>query len=233
MGEIKTDMLTPEQFNSEGLYSNCLGFAIGVPKKIELDYREELYDNNLGISYYDEMDIGKSFTNRLAEYGITVNEVKQMSDLKGKTGFIVYGFFERKDLLGSSFKDDFHVVRINSDGTAVEKPNYFSSPAEIIQILDDKGRTEDFNRPDTPIRIFELVEEKNKDIEKIEQRKRKVLESVEKYVQDKPELVSCANEIKRILNLLDSLDSSSCNIALQQAISLAKEHNIELDFDGR
>ena len=233
MEEIKTDMLTPEQFNSEGLYSNCLGFAIGVPKKIVLDHREELYDKGLGITYYDEKDIGKSFTERLAEYGMTIKEVKQISDLKGKTGFIIYGFFKRKDWLGSYFKDEFHVVRINSDGTAVEKPNDSHSSAEIIQILDDKGRTEAFNRPDTPIRIFELVEEKNKDVEKIEQRKRKVLESVEKYVQDKPELSACANDIREILNLLDSLDSSSCNIALQQAISLAKEHNIELDFDGR
>ena len=68
-------------------------------------------------------------------------------------------------------------------------------------------------------------------IEKL-QKEAKIKNEKDLYGDDDPTLLFHIL-VQKYNYLLDSLDSSSCNIALQQAISLAKEHNIELDFDGR
>ncbi len=238
MKNNKTDMLTPEQFNSMGLYSNCLGFAIGVPQKLVLEYREPYNDGGLGISNYKDMDIGESFKKRLSEYGMDVKEAKQLSDLKGKTGFIVYGFYPRKDYLGSIFYDDFHVVRVNSDGTAVHKPDDMSTPATKVELVNDKGGIHEYERTNEPIRLFTLVGEKNKDTNKIAKRKSKVLSALSNLLQSSSdgspnngELANQINEIKRVLDSSNHLNSSDINILLQRAKTILREHNIELEED--
>ena len=112
-----TDMLTPEQFNE--IYNreneererrgekkkkvNCLSYAIGIDEEeVELDY-------------FGGRRIEDSFQSKLENYGLIVKEVNSLDEIKGKTGYILYGFYPIRTLFGFENKD-FHVVRVNPDG---------------------------------------------------------------------------------------------------------------------
>ena len=232
MGNNKTDMLTPEQFNelkSKGALKdqNCLKYAVGNP---------EMWIS----SYWFPDDAGRAFEKKAAdEIGFKLKQVRSISELNGKTGFIVYGFYHGYNAYGRFSKyEDYHVVRVNSDGTIVHVPGENKS-AEYInrEEIDDNGVFSDYQKK-CKITIFELEEEKNKDISKISQRKEAVLSAISRLLQKLPSstidgsnLISQLDGIKEILDTSDCLNSSDINILLQKAITLAKENNIKLDKD--
>ena len=71
--------------------------------------------------------------------GFRVKEVKSLADISGKTGFIVLGWFPIKINYFMFYEYeyiDFHIIRVNPDGTIFNKEN-FTSPARDLKSLDD------------------------------------------------------------------------------------------------
>ena len=219
MSDKKTDMLTVEQFNETGQInkSNCLGFAIGVPDTIELEYK--------GISIED------SFAKRLSEYGMKVKKVESLEELNGKTGFIVYGFYDMPyGFLGMTYyeKNDFHVVRVNPDGSLVHKQDR-TLPAKHVDLLSSKGGIYEYNNPNEPIYIFSLEEEREIDRDAIRERSKSIIEQVTKLLED-PLLSQSEKEMIRDTVIRfkqiateDTATSNNINIMLQKIASLVKQ----------
>ena len=221
----KTDMFTPEQYNMEKHPknyiddNNCIKFGVGNPEIFITPY------------WFD--DAGRAFEKKATEtIGFSLKKVDSLKDLDGKTGFIVYGFVATYNGFGELKKEGYHVVRVNSDGSIVHVPD-IDEPAEYITDMDEQGK---FSGPYAQldkdmISFYELVEEKNKDTTKLEERKSRVLsrllQSSFEGSQNGGELVSQIGEIKRILDSSEHLNSSDINILIQRATMLAKEHNIE------
>lgn len=219
MSDKKTDMLTVEQFNSEvdPRKSNCLGFAIGAKERIELEYE--------GIS------IDESFTKKLAEHGMIVKKVGSLEEMRGKTGFIVYGFYDMEmGFAGMSYieKRDFHVVRVNPDGSLVHKQDA-REPAKQVELLGSRGEIEEYNGENEPIYMFTLEEERNPDKDSIRQRAIPIIEQMTKILEDpavsreeKERIKNAVLEFRQKANDT-KVSSNSINIMLQEIASLARE----------
>lgn len=228
MNNKKTDMLTVEQFNEIGQISksNCLGFAIGVEGRIELEYE--------GISIDD------SFVKRLSEYGMIVKRVESLEELKGKTGFLVYGFYDMPvSFFGMSYteKNDFHVVRVNPDGSLVHKQDA-REPAKHVLLLSSRGGIEEYNAPNEPIYIFSLEEERQIDKTALVERTKKIFSETEKILTDplvsKTEKERIKQEVEDLRACLDgSANSNIINIKLQKIEVRVRNRQSSLDDDAR
>lgn len=235
-----TDMLTPEQFNEindrenkkrekagkKRRKINCLGYAIGVDEEgLELEYR-------------GGKKIEDSFQEKLEKYGLIVRKVKSLDELKGKTGFILYGFYPMKIFFDLVYKD-FHVVRVNPDGTYVHKQD-MNLPARKVEILDERGAIEEYDGANEPIHIFLLEEERNKDKEKINKRIKAVFSQIKDVLDSKEVSDEDKSVIKQKLQLLNdrlnvqgkTMNSNDINILLQEFLTIAKEFNIEIETEG-
>ncbi len=224
MEDKKTNMLTVEQFNAEGQInkSNSLGFAIGVPEKIELEFE--------GISIDD------SFTRRLAEYGMIVKKVDSLEALKGKTGFIVYGFYNMQmGFAGMTYteKRAFHIVRMNPDGTLVHKEDA-TLPAKHIKLLNSKGGIEGYNEENEPITIFSLEEERYADRDAIRTRADGIVSRIKKILdnpvithEEKEDIKSRIMAYRQIANE-STVTSNVINIMLQRIDLISRRHMIIL-----
>lgn len=225
MENKRTNMLTVEQFNAEGQAnkSNCLGYAIGVPEEIELDYKE--------------IGIDDSFAQRLSEYGMAVKKVDSLEALKGKTGFIVYGFYDMEEsFIGMTFieKRDFHIVRVNPDGSLVHKQDN-RLPAKHVNLLSSRGGIEEYNGENEPISIFSLEEERFADKDAIRMRAESIISKV-KSILDNPKIRQEEKEKIReeIINYKQkanesTVTSNAINIMLQKIDLLSREYQISLD----
>lgn len=132
--------LNADEFNEETRNNqnfNCLAFAFGLTKEIPggFDLMTE-FD-------YTKLPIRRSFLWKAQDAGIKVKEVKNFSDLNGKTGFLVYGWYAYYD---------FHIVRVNTDGTWEHKPDY-NTPA--CRTSEEEVAKE---YPEGPAHIFVLDE---------------------------------------------------------------------------
>ena len=219
--EIKTDMQTVEQFNESGRKerSNCLGFAIGVQEHIELDYM------NIGIE--------ESFTQRLAEYGMIVKRAQSLEEIKGKTGFIVYGFYPMRNWFTREIENnDFHIVRVNPDGTLVHKQDD-REPAKHVELSNPKGGINEYDAPDEPILIFSLEEERFADKEAIKQRAKPVVEQVMQIIKDPSVSMEEKEKIRNAVIELgketsgEIVTSNDLNIMIQEISELARQRQLE------
>ena len=235
-----TDMLTPEQFNEindrenkererkgeKKRKINCLGYAIGVD------------EDRLELDYYGGKKIEDSFQEKLEKYGLVVRKVKSLAELKGRTGFILYGFYPIKTFFDIVYKD-FHVVRVNPDGTCVHKQD-MNLPAKKVEILDERGAIEEYDGKNEPIHIFLLEEERNKDKEKINKRIEAVFSQIRNILDSKTVSDEDKSVIRQKLQLLNDrlnvqgkiMNSNDINILLQEFLTIAKEFNIELGPKG-
>lgn len=228
MEKKKTDMLTVEQFNEAGQIkkSNCLGFAIGVSEQIELEY--------------EDISIDDSFAKRLSEYGMIVKKVESLEELKGKTGFIVYGFYDMPiSLFGMSYteKNDFHVVRVNPDGSLVHKQDA-REPAKHVPLLSSRGGIEEYNAPNEPIHIFSLEEERHIDKTAVVERTKMIFSETEKILNNplvsETEKDKIRQEVENLRGCLDgSANSNIINIMLQKIEVLVRDRQSSLDDDAR
>ena len=118
------NFLEPDIYNNiiktnEG---NCLGFALGEDKP-----HANVFGCDLSLSKEDAdgrlLPINRCFTIKAREFGLSVKEVNSLEETKGKIAFLVYGWFDIfKTFVGISA--DFHVVRIEKDGSLVHKPDW-------------------------------------------------------------------------------------------------------------
>ena len=219
MSNKKTDMLTVEQYNETDKIkkSNCLGFAIGAQEHIDLEYK--------GIS------IEESFAKKVAEYGMTVKRVESLDELRGKTGFIVYGFYDMPMGFGSMTyyeKNDFHIVRVNPDGSLVHKQDD-REPAKHVDLLDSRGGIYEYNAPNEPIYLFSLEEERGIDRDAIRERSKTIIERVSKILED-PSVSQSEKEMIRDTVMRfkqraieNTITSNTINIMLQEISSLVKQ----------
>lgn len=217
----KTDMLTVEQFNETEAprRSNCLGFAIGVHDHIELDY--------IGVG------IDESFSKRLSEYGMIVKRAGSLEEIKGKTGFIVYGFYPVRSWFTKELEyNDFHIVRVNPDGTLVHKQDD-KEPAKHVELTTDKGGIPEYDGPEEPIYIFSLEEERLADRDAILERSKPIIAQISQMLED-PSISK--EEKERIRNTImgfrqkandTTVTSNSINIMLQEISELARERQLE------
>lgn len=116
--------LSPDIWQSlyTGNEANCLGFAIGEAECIELPW--------------EAISIEDSFRNTVKKYSVKVRKVDSIT--AGKYHFLVYGFYPMPYFDYYSFKtkyrpSDFHIVRIEPDGTWVHKPDAIEPPAVISE----------------------------------------------------------------------------------------------------
>ena len=130
---MTTRFLNAEQYNEaichNGENFNCFAGALSIT------------DPPAGFWEFDLrpfQDIGKSFKELASKFHVFVNEVKSLEDVEGRYGFIVLGWFKSPPTFFSkrSLYTDFHVIRINPDGTFFSKPDRYE-PARDLQSLDD------------------------------------------------------------------------------------------------
>lgn len=235
-----TDMLTPEQFNE--IYNreneererrgekkkkvNCLSYAIGIDEEeVELDY-------------FGGRRIEDSFQSKLENYGLIVKEVNSLDEIKGKTGYILYGFYPIRTLFGFENKD-FHVVRVNPDGTCFHKQD-MNLPAKRVELLNEKGHIEEYDKVNEPIHFFVLVEERNKNKEKINNRMNEVFSKASDALNSKEINDENRADLQQKLQLLSerlgaqggTLNSNDTNILLQEVLTLTKEYSLEVEQEG-
>ena len=217
----KTDMLTVEQFNETEAQrkSNCLGFAIGVHDHIELDY--------IGVG------IDESFSKRLSEYGMIVKRASSLEEIRGKTGFIVYGFYPMRSWFTKELEyNDFHIVRVNPDGSLVHKQDD-NEPAKHVELSNPRGGINEYDAPDEPIFIFSLEEERNPDKDSIRQRATPIVEQMTKILEDPSVSIEEKTRIKNaVIELRQkandaNVSSNSINIMLQEIRELARTYQRE------
>ena len=199
-----TNMVTAEEFNStyqDSTQSNCLGFAIGRNQTLSLG------EKSRGA-------ITDFFQEQTRKFGLVVKPVNSLEDLKGKTGFIVYGYYEVRGFSGIEIKD-FHVVRVNPDGTLVHKPDD-RNLASSVELLSKKGGIENFNRDNEPIYIFELIEERNMDTQALQRK----FELIYKKLLSKnltQSIFGKLQEVASMLNISSKLtNSNSINLLLDE-----------------
>lgn len=218
-----TNMVTAEEFNrtnQDSTQSNCLGFAIGINQTLSLG------EKSRGA-------ITDFFQEQTRKFGLVVKPVNSIEDLKGKTGFIVYGYYEVRDFYGIEMKD-FHVVRINPDRTLVHKPDDINL-ASSVELLSKKGGIENFNRDNEPIYIFELIEERNIDTKALQRK----FERIQKELLSKNLTPSIYDKLQEVENMINhpskSTNSNSINLLLdeieREAMDLTQQDtsNHELD----
>lgn len=222
----KTDMLTPAQFNKEKtgiprLFCTDLAFAIGA-KDYELD-----------LDYNSNIELEEQFRKKLKEYGLIIRKVDSLKELDGKTGFILYGYYPRGTYFGHIW-DDYHVVRVNPDKTCV----HFDSNA-LKQYVEpnEKGEILGYGLVDGPIQIFELVEERQRDMDKLNKRMFSVFDVIANIlnrsnVGDKNELRAELQKMKdELVNYGGHFTSNDVNILLEKLLKKAKEYDKIMDSE--
>jgi len=218
-----TNMVTTEEFNStyqDYTQSNCLGFAIGI-------------NQTLSLGEKSRGTITDFFQEETRKFGLVVKPVNSIEDLKGKTGFIVYGYYGVRGFFGIEMKD-FHVVRVNPDGTLVHKPDD-RNLASSVELLSKKGGIENYNRDNEPIYIFELIEERNMDTKALQRKFERIqIELLSKNLT--PSIYDKLQEVENMINHpCKSTNSNSINLLLdeieREAMDLTKQDtsNHELD----
>ena len=111
-------------------FHNCFAAAMSITRRVK---------NDMQFNLKDGQDIGLSFIMLCNRYKINVKQVSSMADVKGKYAFVVLGWFPVKVsyFLFYDYKYiDFHVFRINPDGTILNKAD-FTSPAKDLKNLDE------------------------------------------------------------------------------------------------
>lgn len=150
MNEAVRIFPSPCEFNSMADISktNCLAFAFGQTKSSKDRWFSEYI-----LDYQDpdgwQFRIEKSFENKVSRhFNMKVKEVRQLpNEPDGSIYFILYGWFRY---------GDFHVVRVERDGTWVHKPD-----GELPACIIEPG-SEFFNEyslENDPCHFFVLVED--------------------------------------------------------------------------
>ena len=117
--------LSPEKWRKshKSNEANCLGFALGVRERIELPW--------------EDIKIEESFKETCKQYNLIVRQVEHIEI--NKICFLVYGFFPFympefcRDYEFPCEKRDFHIVRVEPDGTWVHKPDSCQPPTVISE----------------------------------------------------------------------------------------------------
>lgn len=111
-------------------FHNCFAAAMSITKKVEDDVHFNLKPGR---------DIGISFEKICRRYGFKVKEVHSLEEAKGKYAFLVLGWFPVKVSYFLYYEleyIDFHVIRVNPDGTVLHKAD-FKEPAMDLPSLED------------------------------------------------------------------------------------------------
>lgn len=223
---IKTNMLTPEQLNrKKGFLFSDLAFAIGVD------------DRNLELPYDGRTDLKDIFKKELEKFGLIIEEVNSLKKLDGKTGFILYGYYMRRTSYGYK-EDEYHVLRANPDGTfahvAYWGPKY-DKP-------DEEGQIERYDLYYGPIHFFELVEERNKDIDELIKRSESVFGEIQNILNsgnlsddEKKKLKEKIKPLRVEIGDIQKggLTSNYVNIILEKALTIAEEYKREINPEER
>lgn len=150
MNEAVRIFPSPCEFNSMADISktNCLAFAFGQTKPSE---NRRFSDYVLDTEDWDfcPWKIEASFNHTVNKYfKMKVKEVRELpSEPDGSIYFILYGWFHG---------GDFHVVRIERDGTWVHKPDW-DLPACVIE--PDSEFFNEYSLENDPCHFFVLVED--------------------------------------------------------------------------
>lgn len=147
--------LSPEEFNATNNIKlvNCLGYAFGQTQKGDYTlYRAVDFDTYRPLNPADTPV--EAFIKKAAEFGFNVKQVTTPEETIGHTAFWLWGWFSYYDMFEHLVKhDDFHVVRKNTDGTFVHKPDDIE-PASIIEDFGEFCKK--YYAEDTPY-IFVLI----------------------------------------------------------------------------
>lgn len=229
MLETKTNMLTPEQFNqTDKKLTNCLGFAIGAVGECPT------------LDAFDGRKIEDAFISKLRKYGLIVKKVTSLVEIDGKTGFLLYGFYPTRTLFGIQ-NIDFHVVRVNPDGSLVHKPDR-ESKAMHTELLTSSGGIVGYNRPNEPIQVFLLEKELNPNIENIKKRISIVLTQIIELLDSpninsnvKEKLKERSNWARAFIGGLNNdivLNSNDVNIIFQELTTLISDINYKSNLES-
>lgn len=222
---IKTNMLTPKQLNSKKEYFfSDLAFAIGVD------------DRDLELPYDGRTELKDIFKKELEKYGLIIEEVDSLKELDGKTGFILYGYYMRGT--ASGYKEDvYHVLRANPDSTFVHVDPYWGPEYDKP---DEEGQIGGYALCYGPLHFFELVEERNIDIEMLNKKSKSVFDEIQNILNSGNLSDDEKNELKEKIKPLreeigdiqkESLTSNYVNIILEKALTIAREYNKEISLE--
>lgn len=225
----KTDMLTPRQFREKEdivckfAYSN-LAYAIGVDK-----YNLDLFNEG-------KSELKDIFKEELKKYGLIVKQVDSFKELEGKTGFILYGYYPRATDFGVVY-DVYHVLRINPDNTYVHYDEDWGFPVSM-DIPDEKGQIGGYALCFGPLHFFELVEERNKDIDELKKRSESVFDEIQNILNngnlsddEKKKLKEKIKPLRAEIGDInkESFTSNYVNIILENALTIAEEYKREIN----